>query len=76
MDPRPRPPRRKDRQTDPQLKADHWDRRRVGAMDGHAVPRGRQYTFPAGLAPVDIDHGRDLGSDREPNVGIVHPLCA
>jgi GNAT superfamily N-acetyltransferase len=32
------------------------------------------YTFPAGLAPVEIDHGRDLGSYWEPNVWIVHAL--
>jgi hypothetical protein len=35
--------------------------------DGH-------YTFPAGLAPVEIDHQRDHGSYWEPNVWIVHKV--
>jgi hypothetical protein len=33
-------------------------------------------TFPAGLAPVEIDHRRDLGAYWEPNVWIVHDLGA
>jgi hypothetical protein len=33
-----------------------------------------QYTFPAGLAPVEIDHQHDRGSYWEPNVWIVHAL--
>jgi GNAT superfamily N-acetyltransferase len=41
---------------------------------GMPFPEDGQYTFPAGLAPLDIDHGRDLGSYWEPNVWIVHPL--
>jgi GNAT superfamily N-acetyltransferase len=41
---------------------------------GIRFPEDGQYTFPAGLAPVDIDHGRDLGSYWEPNVWIVHTL--
>jgi GNAT superfamily N-acetyltransferase len=32
-------------------------------------------SFPAGLAPLDIDHRRDLGSYWEPNVWIVHSLA-
>ena len=35
--------------------------------DGH-------YTFPAGLAPLQIDHSRDLGAYWEPNVWIVHAI--
>jgi hypothetical protein len=34
------------------------------------------FTFPAGLAPVEIDHARDRGSYWEPNVWIVHSLRA
>jgi GNAT superfamily N-acetyltransferase len=34
------------------------------------------YTFPDGLAPVEIDHERDRGSYWEPNVWIVHTLAA
>jgi GNAT superfamily N-acetyltransferase len=37
-------------------------------------PDDGQYTFPAGLAPVEIDHERDLGSYWEPNVWIVHGI--
>ena len=37
-------------------------------------PGDGQYTFPDGLAPVDIDHERDLGTYWEPNVWIVHTL--
>jgi GNAT superfamily N-acetyltransferase len=37
-------------------------------------PGDGQYTFPAGLAPVDINHGLNLGSYWEPNVWIVHTL--
>lgn len=37
-------------------------------------PDDGRYTFPAGLAPVEIDHGRDLGSYWEPNVWIVHTV--
>jgi GNAT superfamily N-acetyltransferase len=43
---------------------------------GMRFPGDGQYTFPAGLAPVEIDHGRDLGSYWEPNVWIVHQLSA
>ena len=32
------------------------------------------YTFPAGLAPVEIDHARDLAAYWEPNVWIVHAV--
>jgi hypothetical protein len=38
-------------------------------------PDDGTYVFPAGLAPVDIDHGRDLGSYWEPNVWIVHAIA-
>ena len=41
---------------------------------GMRFPGDGQYTFPAGLATVDIDHGRDRGSYWEPNVWIVHTL--
>ncbi len=37
-------------------------------------PADGQYTFPAGLAPVEIDHHRNRGSYSEPNVWIVHTL--
>jgi hypothetical protein len=37
-------------------------------------PDDGEYTFPTGLAPVDINHGRDLGRYWEPNVWIVHTL--
>jgi GNAT superfamily N-acetyltransferase len=42
---------------------------------GMRFPGDGEYTFPAGLAPVEIDHGRDLGSYWEPNVWIVHTLA-
>jgi GNAT superfamily N-acetyltransferase len=48
-----------------------WER-----WTGMRFPADGQYTFPAGLAPVEIDHGRDLGSYWEPNVWIVHTLRA
>jgi GNAT superfamily N-acetyltransferase len=38
-------------------------------------PDDGTYVFPAGLAPVEIDHGRDLGSYWEPNVWIVHEIA-
>jgi GNAT superfamily N-acetyltransferase len=41
---------------------------------GMRFPGDGQYTFPAGLAPVEIDHGRDRGTYWEPNVWIVHTL--
>jgi GNAT superfamily N-acetyltransferase len=37
-------------------------------------PGDGRYTFPRGLAPVEIDHDRDLGSYWEPNVWIVHTV--
>jgi GNAT superfamily N-acetyltransferase len=37
-------------------------------------PDDGQYTFPAGLAPIVIDHRRDLGTYWEPNVWIIHSL--
>jgi GNAT superfamily N-acetyltransferase len=42
---------------------------------GMRFPGDGQYTFPAGLAPVEIDHGLDRGSYWEPNVWIVHTLA-
>ena len=39
-------------------------------------PGDGEYTFPAGLAPVRIDHVRDVGSYWEPNVWIVHTIGA
>ena len=41
---------------------------------GMRFPDDGRYTFPAGLAPVEIDHGRDLGTYWEPNVWIVHTI--
>lgn len=46
-----------------------WER-----WTGMRFPGDGRYTFPAGLAPVDIDHVRDLGTYWEPNVWIVHPI--
>jgi GNAT superfamily N-acetyltransferase len=37
-------------------------------------PDDGTYTFPAGLATLEIDHARGLGSYWEPNVWIVHAL--
>lgn len=37
-----------------------------------AFPESGQYVFPAGLATLDVDRDRDLGSYWEPNVWIVH----
>ncbi|HYB27326.1 MAG TPA: hypothetical protein VEF89_11975 [Solirubrobacteraceae bacterium] len=37
-------------------------------------PGDGAYTFPAGLAPVEIDQARDLGAYWEPNVWIVHAV--
>jgi GNAT superfamily N-acetyltransferase len=39
---------------------------------GMRFPGDGQYTFPAGLAPVEIDHRQDRGTYWEPNVWIVH----
>jgi GNAT superfamily N-acetyltransferase len=41
---------------------------------GMRFPGDGQYTFPAGLAPVLIDHVQNRGSYWEPNVWIVHAL--
>ncbi|MGZ4185920.1 MAG: GNAT family N-acetyltransferase [Solirubrobacteraceae bacterium] len=41
---------------------------------GLKFPESGEYTFPAGLAPVDIDRAQDLGTYWEPNVWIVHPV--
>ena len=46
-----------------------WER-----WTGMQFPEDGQYTFPAGLAPLEVDRGRDLGSYWEPNVWIVHAL--
>jgi GNAT superfamily N-acetyltransferase len=35
-------------------------------------PDDGAFTFPGGLAPVEVDHARNLGSYWEPNVWIVH----
>lgn len=35
-------------------------------------PDDGRYTFPHGLAPLTIDHRRDLGSYWEPNVWLAH----
>ncbi len=41
---------------------------------GMPFPGDGRYTFPAGLATVDIDHAHDRGTYWEPNVWIVHTL--
>jgi GNAT superfamily N-acetyltransferase len=41
---------------------------------GIGFPGDGKYTFPAGLAPVEIDHADDRGAYWEPNVWIVHTL--
>jgi hypothetical protein len=41
---------------------------------GLRFPGDGLYTFPDGLAPVEIDHGRDVGSYWEPNVWIIHTV--
>jgi GNAT superfamily N-acetyltransferase len=41
---------------------------------GMRFPGDGRYTFPAGLATVEIDHGQDRGTYWEPNVWIVHTL--
>jgi GNAT superfamily N-acetyltransferase len=46
-----------------------WER-----WTGMRFPDDGPYTFPDGLAPVEIDRGRDLGSYWEPNVWIVHEI--
>jgi hypothetical protein len=41
-----------------------------------SFPADGEYTFPAGLATVEIDHRLNRGSYWEPNVWIVHTLHA
>jgi GNAT superfamily N-acetyltransferase len=41
---------------------------------GMQFPGDGSFTFPAGLAPLEIDHAVDRGSYWEPNVWIVHAL--
>jgi hypothetical protein len=41
---------------------------------GMRFPGDGEYTFPAGLATVEINHAADRGSYWEPNVWIVHAL--
>jgi GNAT superfamily N-acetyltransferase len=48
-----------------------WER-----WTGMRFPGDGAYTFPAGLATVEIDHARDRGSYWEPNVWIVHTIPA
>jgi GNAT superfamily N-acetyltransferase len=43
---------------------------------GMPFPDDGVYTFPAGLAPVTIDHRTDRGSYWEPNVWVVHEVPA
>jgi GNAT superfamily N-acetyltransferase len=45
---------------------EHWTRMRF--------PDDGTYVFPAGLAPLEIDHERDVGTYWEPNVWIVHTI--
>jgi GNAT superfamily N-acetyltransferase len=42
---------------------------------GMQFPDDGTYTFPGGLAVVEIDHGEDRGSYWEPNVWIVHSVA-
>jgi hypothetical protein len=37
-------------------------------------PGNGRYTFPGGLAPLDVDHRRDFGFYFEPNVWITHAV--
>jgi hypothetical protein len=46
-----------------------WER-----WTGMRFPGDGAYTFPNGLAPLEIVHDRDRGSYWEPNVWIVHAL--
>ncbi len=46
-----------------------WER-----WTGMRFPADGAYTFPAGLAPVEIDRQADVGSYWEPNVWIVHSV--
>jgi hypothetical protein len=41
---------------------------------GIRFPGDGEYTFPGGLATLEIDHDRDRGAYWEPNVWIVHTL--
>jgi GNAT superfamily N-acetyltransferase len=41
---------------------------------GMRFPEDGDYTFPEGLAPMQIDRASDLGSYWEPNVWIVHAV--
>ncbi len=41
---------------------------------GLRLPESGTYTFPNGLAPIEIDHQSDTGAYWEPNVWIVHAL--
>jgi hypothetical protein len=43
---------------------------------GTRFPDDGQYAFPAGLAPLTIETGKNLGSYWEPNVWIVHATGA
>ena len=43
---------------------------------GMQFPGDGEFTFPAGLATVHIDHAQDRGSYWEPNVWIVHTVGA
>jgi hypothetical protein len=51
-----------------------WAQSGNGNMDRHAFPGDGAYTFPAGLAPVQIDRQADTGTYWEPNVWIVHTV--
>lgn len=46
------------------------------AWTGMRFPDDGSYTFPAGLAPLEVDHQQDRGSYFEPNVWIVHAIPA
>ena len=48
-----------------------WER-----WTGMRLPDDGDYTFPGGLAPLTIDHRRDVGCYWEPNVWIEHRIAA
>ena len=43
------------------------------AWTSMAFPESGQYTFPEGLATLQIDRERDRGTYWEPNVWMIHP---
>ena len=43
------------------------------AWTSMAFPESGEYTFPEGLATLQIDRARDRGTNWEPNVWMIHP---